>query len=175
MPAYQDTLRDALAEAHRSEVQRRARVGLNERIERLVPGLHGIGGVRPCDVPDRDTSFWSGRGHVPDGEVALPVGGRVTLSRDASEVEVRLTHVPPALALDLLGYLRRHGVVAGRTQAVGRPARVIAGALEPGGSAAEGAQPGHRRRLTGVGGNGAARHAVTHLPDTTQKEQETHR
>ncbi|MFF9786313.1 hypothetical protein [Streptomyces nigrescens] len=143
MPAYRDTLRGALADAHRSEAERWARVGLNRLIEQLVPGIHGIGGVRPGDAPDRDTSYWPGRDHVPEGQVALPVGGRVTLSRDASEVEVKLTHVPPALALELLDHLRRCGVVAGQTATVGKAPRVIAGELEPRGPVDQGAQPGH--------------------------------
>ncbi|MFD4526637.1 hypothetical protein ACFWP7_22430 [Streptomyces sp. NPDC058470] len=131
MPAYQDTLRDALEAAGRRQAERRARAELNELIEQLVPGIHGIGGLDPRSAPDRDTSFWSGPDHVPEGQVALPVAGRVTLKHDASEVEVKLTNVPPALALDLLDYLRRHGVVACRPHALSSPARVIAGELAP--------------------------------------------
>ncbi|MER0477152.1 hypothetical protein ABR737_02060 [Streptomyces sp. Edi2] len=149
MPAYQDTLREALEAAGRREAARRARAGLNELIEQLVPGLHGIGGLDPRSAPDRDTSFWSGRDHVPEGQVALPVDGRVTLNHDASEVEVKLTHVPPALALHLLDYLRRCGVIAGRVHAVG-PARVIAGELEPREPLHERAQPEARLLLTGA-------------------------
>ncbi|TLQ39234.1 hypothetical protein [Streptomyces marianii] len=147
MPAYKDTLREALADAHRSEAHRQARIGLNGLIEQLVPGIHGVGGVRPCDAPDRKTSFWSGRDHVPEGQYALPVGGSVTLDHDASEVEITLSHVPPALALDLLGHLRRYGVVSGQRVPVGQAPRVIAGELEPR-DAVEALPPadGHARR-----------------------------
>ncbi|GAA3709670.1 hypothetical protein ACRWOO_13115 [Streptomyces sp. NEAU-PBA10] len=150
MPAYQDTLREGLEAAGRQEAERRARAGLNNLIEQLVPGLHGIGGLDPRSVPDRDTSFWSGRDHVPDGQVALPVGGRVTLKHDASEVEVKLTNVPPELALNLLDYLRRYGVVADRAHPVGSPGRVIAGELEPREPTHEGARPEARLLLTGA-------------------------
>ncbi|GGU39256.1 hypothetical protein [Streptomyces violascens] len=131
MPAYRDTIRDALADARQREAERQARSALNERIEQLVPGLHGIGGLRPSNAPSRDTSYWPGSAYVPDGQAALPVGGRVILSRDASEVELRLTHVAPALALELLDYLRRRGVVTGQARALDKPARIIAGELLP--------------------------------------------
>ncbi|KFG71466.1 hypothetical protein [Streptomyces mutabilis] len=150
MPAYKDTLLEGLAEAHRSEAQRRARAELNGLIEQIVPGIHGVGGARPGDVPDRNTSFWSGRDHVPEGQVALPVGGRVTLNRDASEVEVTFSHVPPALALELLDYLRRRGVVAGQAVALGRAPRVIAGELEPRGSTKGTIEPGGDLLLAGT-------------------------
>lgn len=151
MPAYKDTLLEGLAEARRSEAQRRARVELNGLIEQIVPGIHGVGGARPGDVPDRTTSFWSGRGHVPEGQVALPVGGSVTLSSDASEVKVTFSHVPPALALELLDYLRSRGVIAGRTVALGGSPRVIAGELEPRDPAGEKSRPVGELLLTGAG------------------------
>ncbi|WP_127452984.1 hypothetical protein [Streptomyces sp. B29(2018)] len=151
MPAYKDTLREGLAEAHRSETRRRARIGLNRLIEKIVPGIHGIGGARPSDRPDRDTSFWSGPDHVPESQVALPVGGRVTLSRDASEVEVRFCHVPPALALELLDYMRRRGVMAGQAVALGSAPRIIAGEVEARRPADGTPQPGDGPLLAGAG------------------------
>ncbi|WP_331746333.1 hypothetical protein OG923_33110 (plasmid) [Streptomyces halstedii] len=151
MPAYKDTLHEGLEEAHRSEARRRARVELNRLIEQIVPGIHGIGGARPGDRPDRDTSFWSGRDHVPEGQFALPVGGRVTLSRDASDVEVRFCHVPPALALELLDYLRRRGVFTGQAVALGSAPRIIAGELEPRGPADRDSEPGGDLLLAGAG------------------------
>lgn len=133
MPSYRATLQSGLAEARRSEAQRRARIEVNRLIEQIVPGVHGIGGLDPRSAPDRDTSYWPGSAHVPEGQDALPVGGRVILSPDAREVELRLRKVPPALALELLEHLRQRGVVAGQEHRPLPRRRVIVGELETGG------------------------------------------
>ncbi|MFJ1662279.1 hypothetical protein [Streptomyces anthocyanicus] len=132
MPSYRATLQSGLDEARRSEAERRARMEVNRLIEQIVPGVHGIGGLDPRSAPDRDTSYWPGSAHVPEGQDALPVGGRVILSPDASEVELRLRKVPPALALELIEHLRRRGVVAGQEHRPLARTRVIVGELETG-------------------------------------------
>ncbi|MFI7087721.1 hypothetical protein ACIBUR_29505 [Streptomyces anulatus] len=149
MPAYRETLQTGLEAARRSEAERRARIEVNRLIEQVVPGIRGIGGLEPPSAPDRDTSYWPGRTHMPDGLDALPVGGKVTLSPDASEVELRLTHVPPALALELLNHLRRHGVVAGRVHGPVPLPRVIVGEVERGGTEDEASRRGRRPLPTG--------------------------
>ncbi|MFJ1742629.1 hypothetical protein ACIOG4_28635 [Streptomyces microflavus] len=132
MPSYRETLKTGLEEARRSEAERRARIEANRLIEQIAPGIHGIGGLDPRSAPDRDTSYWPGRAHAPEGLDAMPVGGRVILCPDASEVELRLRKVPTALALELLNHLRRHGTEARLHGAVPAP-RVIVGELEGGG------------------------------------------
>ncbi|MFG3429634.1 hypothetical protein [Streptomyces californicus] len=144
MPSYRETLQNGLAEARRSEAERRARMEVNRLIEKAVPGVHGIGGLDPRSAPDRDTSYWPGSAHVPEGQDALPVAGRVILSPDASEVELRLRKVPPALALELLEYLRRRGVVAGQEHRPLSRTRVIVGELEAGRGGQEASAAGGR-------------------------------
>ncbi|MFI1189241.1 hypothetical protein [Streptomyces californicus] len=147
MPSYRATLQSGLAEARRSEAERRARTEVNRLIEQIVPGAHGIGGLDPRSAPDRDTSYWPGSAHVPEGQDALPVGGRVILSPDASEVELRLRKVPSALALELLEHLRQRGVVAGQEHRPLPRTRVIVGELETGGGGrAASAAGGHAER-----------------------------
>ncbi|WP_331750838.1 hypothetical protein OG215_36535 (plasmid) [Streptomyces globisporus] len=144
MPSYRATLESGLDEARRSEAQRRARIEVNRLIEQVVPGVHGIGGLDPRSAPDRDTSYWPGSAHVPEGQDALPVGGRVILSPDASEVELRLRKVPPALALELLEYLRQRNVVAGQEHRPLPRTRVIVGELEVGGGGQDASAAGGR-------------------------------
>ncbi|WP_274036593.1 hypothetical protein [Streptomyces sp. MMBL 11-1] len=149
MPSYRETLQTGLEEARRSEAERRARIEVNRRIERIVPGVHGIGGLDPRSAPDRDASYWPGRAHVPEGLDVLPVGGRVILSPDASEVELRLRKVPPALVLELLEHLRRRGVVATGDHRPLPGTRVIVGELEAGGTGEDASPPGGHALSTG--------------------------
>ncbi|MDJ0346820.1 hypothetical protein QMK19_38625 [Streptomyces sp. H10-C2] len=119
LPDYVTTHQVAVDDARTQERQRLARVAVNRRMERVLPGLSPAGGPSATQT-DRVYSYWSGARFTQDLVPAL-ASGHVRLSSDASTASLRLDGVPADVVLAILELINPsrpvEGVIAPRALA----------------------------------------------------------